>query len=76
MLILSALYLEVHYLLARRITQPLYGLLAGPAVALVGMVWRHESGIQLVGALTLGLLVGLLVVNLLVVARVDLARSS
>ena len=76
MLILSVLYLEVHYLLARRFTQPLYGLLAGPAVALMGMVWRHESGIQLVGALTLGLLVGLLVVNLLVVVRGDLAGSS
>ncbi len=76
MLILSALYLEVHYLLARRITQPLYGLLAGPAVALMGMVWRHESGIQLVGTLTVGLLVALLVVNLLVVAGGDLAERS
>jgi O-antigen/teichoic acid export membrane protein len=76
MLILSALYLEVHYLLARRFTQPLYALLAGPAVALMGMVWRHESGIQLVGALTLGLLVGLLVVNLLVVARGGRIGSS
>ena len=68
MFILSALYLEVHYLLARRHTLPLYGLLAGPPVALVGMVLRHESGLQLVGALMLGLLTSLLVVNLLAVA--------
>ena len=67
MLILSVLYLEVHYLLASRLTRPLYGLLAGPAVALAIMVSRHGSGLELVGALMMGLLVGLLVVNLLVI---------
>jgi O-antigen/teichoic acid export membrane protein len=69
MLILSLLYLEVHYLLARRSAAPLYGLLAGPAVALALMVLRHGSGLELVGALTIGLLVGLLAVNLLAVTR-------
>jgi len=67
MLILSLLYLEVHYLLARRSTAPLYGLLAGPAVALALMVLRHGSGLELVGALTIGLVAGLLLVNLLAV---------
>jgi O-antigen/teichoic acid export membrane protein len=67
MLMLSLLYLEVHYLLAKRHTRPLYGLITGPVVALLGMVLRHGSGMELVGALTLGLLSGLLVVNLLAV---------
>jgi O-antigen/teichoic acid export membrane protein len=67
MLIMSVLYLEVHYLLARRSTAPLYGLLAGPLVALALMVARHGNGLELVRALTVGLLVGLLVVNLLTV---------
>jgi O-antigen/teichoic acid export membrane protein len=67
MLILSLLYLEVHYLLARRYARPLYGLLAGPAVALLGMVLRHGSGLELVGALTLGLVSGLLMVNVLAI---------
>jgi O-antigen/teichoic acid export membrane protein len=65
MLVLSVLYLEVHYLLASRRTQPLYGLLVGPAVALALMVSRHGTGLELVHALTIGLLVGLLVVNVL-----------
>jgi O-antigen/teichoic acid export membrane protein len=76
MLILSVLYLEVHYLLARRSTAPLYGLLAGPAVALALMVSRHGNGLELIGALTIGLLVGLLVVNLLAVTMRGFAARS
>jgi len=76
MLILSLLYLEVHYLLAKRHTRPLYGLVAGPVVALLGMVLRHGSGLELVGALTLGLLSGLLVVNLLAFALRGLRGDS
>jgi len=76
MLILSLLYLEVHYLLARRSTAPLYGLLAGPAVALALMVSRHGNGLELVGALTIGLLVGLFVVNLLAVTLRHFAARS
>jgi O-antigen/teichoic acid export membrane protein len=75
MLILAILYLEVHYLLASRRTRPLYGLLGGPVVALGGMLLRHGSGMELVGALTLGLLVGLLVVNLLAIALRRSARA-
>jgi O-antigen/teichoic acid export membrane protein len=76
MLILSLLYLEIHYLLARRHTRPLYGLIAGPLVALLGMVLRHGSGMELVGALTLGLLAGLLMVNLLAVVLRGARRGS
>jgi len=76
MLILSVLYLEVHYLLASRYTGPLYGLLVGPAVALAVMVSRHGNGLELVRALTVGLLVALLVVNLLAVALRGFAVRS
>jgi O-antigen/teichoic acid export membrane protein len=76
MLILSVLYLEVHYLLARRSTAPLYGLLAGPIVALALMVSRHGNGLDLVRALTVGLLAGGLVVNLLAVTLRDIAVRS
>jgi O-antigen/teichoic acid export membrane protein len=76
MLLLSLLYLEVHYLLAKRYTRPLYGLLAGPVVALLGMVLRHASGPELVGALTLGLLAGLLMVNLLVFGLRDVGSRG
>jgi O-antigen/teichoic acid export membrane protein len=65
MLILALLYVEVHYLLAIRYTRPLYGLIAGLVVAPLGMVLRHGSGLELVGALTLGLVSGLLMVNVL-----------
>jgi O-antigen/teichoic acid export membrane protein len=65
MLILALLYVEVHYLLAIRYTRPLYGLIAGLVVAPLGMVLRHGSGVELVGALTLGLVSGLLMVNVL-----------
>ena len=76
MLILSVLYLEVHYLLASRYTGPLYGLLVGPAVALAVMVSRHGNGLELVRALTVGLLVALLVVNLLAVTLRGFAVRS
>jgi len=65
MVVLSVLYLEVHYLLARRHTRPLYGLIAGPAIAVLGMMAWHGDGFELVTALMLGLLVGLLALNLL-----------
>jgi len=76
MLILSLLYLEVHYLLARRYTRPLYGLLAGPVVALLGMVLRHGSGLDLVGALMLGLVSGLLTVNVLAIVLRGIGGDS
>jgi O-antigen/teichoic acid export membrane protein len=76
MLILSVLYLEVHYLLASRYTGPLYGLLIGPAVAVAVMMSRHGNGLELVRALTVGLLVGLLVVNLLAVTLRGFAMRS
>jgi O-antigen/teichoic acid export membrane protein len=68
MVVLSVLYLEVHYLLARRHTRPLYGLIAGPTIAVLGMVVWHGDGLELVVALMLGLLAGLLALNLLAVA--------
>jgi O-antigen/teichoic acid export membrane protein len=76
MLILSVLYLEVHYLLASRYTGPLYGLLVGPAVAMAVMVSRHGNGLELIRALTVGLLVALLVVNLLAVTLRGFAVRS
>ena len=69
MLVLSLLYFEAHYLLARRYTRPLFGLLAAPALSLAGMILWHESGFELIGAVILGLLVGLLASNLLILAR-------
>jgi O-antigen/teichoic acid export membrane protein len=64
MLILSLLYFEAHYLLARRCTKPLYVLIVAPILSLGAMIRWHDDGFHLIGAVVLGLLMGLLAINL------------
>lgn len=76
MLVLSILYFEVHYLLALRYTQPLWALLVAPIVSLAGMILWHSNGFELINALLLGLLSGLLAINFVLLVGKGRRASS